>query len=148
MIVNSSDPRYERSRRARTFNVLNGIGTLASFITSIAVPGPSSDIPIALEKYSNLFIPGLQKLLPDLRNTQRQNIVSMSMKPIEEIPFGSDITRVLFFPKGAFRGVLSDHETRISEICPYLFEIEVAILDKGGRQRVVVETTSEPKDQP
>ena len=36
----------------------------ASFVTSVAVPGPRSDIPLGLEKYSNLLIPGVQKLLP------------------------------------------------------------------------------------
>lgn len=141
MIVNSGDPRYERTRRARTFRLLNGVGTLASFITSVAVPGPQSDIPLGLEKYSNLLIPGLQKLFPDIRDTQRQNIVSMTMKPIEEIPFGSDLSRVLFFPKGGFQGMLRGHETRISEICPHLFTIEVAVLDKSGKQQVTVDAT-------
>ncbi|MCU1230026.1 MAG: hypothetical protein JWO97_2910 [Acidobacteria bacterium] len=141
MIVNSSDPRYERTRRARTFRVLSGIGTLASFVTSVAIPGPQSDIPLGIEKYSNLLIPGLQKLFPDIRATQRQNIVSMTMQPIEEIPFGSDLSRVLFFPKGAFQGLLRGNETRISEICPHLFTIEVAILDKSGKQTVTVDAS-------
>lgn len=141
MIVNSSDPRYERSRRAKTFRMLNGIGTLASFITSVAVPGPQSDIPLGIEKFSNLLIPGLQKLFPDIRDTQRQNIVSMTMQPIEEIPFGSDLSRVLFFPKGAFQGMLRGHETRISEICPHLFTIEVAVLDKSGKQTITMDAS-------
>ncbi len=139
MIVNSGDPRYERSRRARTFRILSSIGTVASFVTSVAVPGPQSDIPLGLEKYTNLLIPGLQKLFPDIRDTQRQNIVSMTMKPIEEVPFGSDLSRVLFFPKGAFKGMLRGYETRISEICPHLFTIEVAVLDKSGKQTVTVD---------
>lgn len=141
MIVNSSDPRYERSRRAKTFRMLNGIGTLASFVTSVAVPGPQSDIPLGIEKFTNLLIPGLQKLFPDIRDTQRQNIVSMTMQPIEEIPFGSDLSRVLFFPKGAFQGMLRGHETRISEICTHLFTIEVAVLDKSGKQTVTVDAS-------
>ncbi len=141
MIVNSSDPRYERSRRAKAFRMLNGIGTLASFITSVAVPGPQSDIPLGIEKFTNLLIPGLQKLYPDIRDTQRQNIVSMTMQPIEEIPFGSDLSRVLFFPKGSFQGMLRGHETRISEICTHLFTIEVAVLDKSGKQTITTDAS-------
>lgn len=54
------------------------------------------------------------------------------MKEIEEIPFGSDITRVIFIPKKPMRGIIKGHETRISEVCPHYFKIEVAIIRKGA----------------
>jgi hypothetical protein len=136
MIVNSVDRRDERSTRGRAFRALAGLGTVVSFVTSVAVPGPGSDLPLALEKYSNLLIPGMEKIFPSLRESHRQNIVSQIMKPIEEVPFGSDVSRVLFFPKSSFRGLLRDNEVRISEICPYAFQIEVAVIKKGGKVTV------------
>lgn len=136
MMVNTVDRRDERSPRGKTFRVLAAIGTAASFVTSVAVPGPGSDIPLAIEKYSNLLIPGIEKLWPTLRETHRQNLVSQSMKPIEEIPFGSDLSRVLFFPKKPFRGLLRNQQTRISQICPYFFEIEVAVITKQNKHTV------------
>lgn len=134
MMVNSVDRRDDRSRRGRTFRALNGIGTAVSFITAVAVPGAGSDVPLALEKFSNLLVPGLEKLWPNLKETQRQNLVSQTMRTIEEIPFGSDLSRVLFFPKGAFRGLVTDHETRVAQICPFYFNIEVAVITKENRE--------------
>ena len=136
MMVNTVDRRDERSFRARTFQLLNFIGTAVSFGTAVAVPGSGSDLPLGLEKYSNLLIPGLEKLFPSLKEQQRQNIVSQTMKPIEEIPFGADITRVLFLPKKSFRGMVEGHKVRISQICPYYFKARVAIIKKGSQTEV------------
>ena len=136
MMVNTVDRRDERSKRSKLFRILNGVGTVASFVTSVAVPGPSSDAPLALEKFSNLLIPGIERLWPSLKETNRQNIVSQTMRNIEEIPFGSDVSRVLFFPKRSFRGLLKDHRVRISEICPFYFNIEVAVLKKDAKGTV------------
>lgn len=106
MVANTQDRRNERSKRSRTLLVLNGISTLASIVTSVAVPGPSSDLPLGLDKLRNLAIPGFEKLFPSMNEVQRQNIISMVMKPLEEIPFGSDITRIVFFPKRPMQGVI------------------------------------------
>lgn len=131
MVVNTVDRRDGRSNRTRIFTLLDLIGTSTSFITSVAVPGNSSDLPLGLEKYRNLLLPGLDKLFPSLKEQQRQNIVSQSMKEIEEIPFGSDITRVIFIPRKPIRGWIRGHDARISEICPFYFSVEVAIIQKG-----------------
>lgn len=130
MMVNSVDRRDERSARSKTLRTLQAVGTLASVVTSVAVPGAQSDFPLAIEKYNSLFLPGFEKLWPTLRETNRQNLVSQTMKTIEEIPFGSDLARVLFFPKREFRGLLAKHETRVARICPYHFDIEVAVIQK------------------
>lgn len=130
MMVNTVDRRDGRSTRSRLFKFLDALGTGTSFITSIAVPGNSSDLPLGLEKYSNLLIPGIDKLYPNFKEQNRQNIVAQAMKEIEEIPFGSDITRVVFIPKKTIRGLIRGHDTRISEVCPFYFKIEVAIISK------------------
>ena len=132
MVVNTVDRRDARSVRSKVFRALDLVGTGTSFVTSVAVPGPSSDLPLGLEKYRNLLIPGLDKLFPSLKEQNRQNIVSQTMKPIEEIPYGSDITRVIFVPKKPFRGLIRAHETRISEICPFFFKIEVAVIQNAA----------------
>ena len=142
MIVNSSDPREGRSTRSYVFRALNGFGTLASFIPGFAVPGPSSDLPVALEKYSNMFIPGMEKLFPNLQETHRQNVLAETMKQIEEVPFGSDLSRILFFPKKPMRGILRDHEVRVSEVCPFIFEVEVAVLKKNAKTTNNAATTT------
>jgi hypothetical protein len=136
MMVNTVDRRDERSLRSRIFQGLNGVGTAFSFVTAVARPGTNSDLTTALEKYSNLFIPGIEKLWPSLKEAHRQNIVSQTMKTIEEVPFGSDLSRVLFLPKRPFRGILQGQLVRISQICPYFFRVEVAIIEKGGKATV------------
>lgn len=132
MMVNTVDRRDGRSKRSLAFKLLEAVGTGASFVTAVAVPGPSSDLPLGLEKFRNLLIPSADRLFPSLKEQQRQNIVSQAMKEIEEIPFGSDVTRVIFIPKKPMRGIVKGHEARISEVCPYYFKIEVAIVKKGG----------------
>lgn len=106
MVLNTQERRDSRSTRSRIFLMLNGFSTLSSVVTSIAVPGSSSDIPLGLDKFRNLLIPGMEKLFPSLNEVQRQNITSMVMRPLEEVPYGSDITRLLFFPKRAIEGVM------------------------------------------
>jgi hypothetical protein len=136
MVVNTSDRRDERSFRARAFRLANLVGTGFSFVTAVAVPGSGSDLPLGLEKYSNLFLPGMEKLFPSKQEFHRQNLVSQVMKPIEEIPFGADLTRVLFVPRKAIKGLIPGHAVRISQICPYYFKAQVAIIKKGGRTDV------------
>ena len=132
MMVNTVDRRDNRSVRSKVFKALDFIGTGTSFVSAVAVPGPSSDLPLGLEKYRNLLIPGLDKLYPNYKEQQRQNIVSQAMKEIEEIPFASDITRVIFVPKKTIHGLLRGHDVRISEVCPFFFRIQVAIVTKSA----------------
>lgn len=71
MMVNTVDRRDGRSRRTLAFKILEGLGTAASFVTAIAVPPPGNDLPLGLEKYRNLFIPGADRLFPSLKEQQR-----------------------------------------------------------------------------
>jgi hypothetical protein len=132
MMVNTVDRRDGRSFRTKLFTTLDALGTAASLVTAIAVPGPSSDFPLGLDKYRNLLIPNAERLFPNFKEPQRQNIVSQAMKIIEEIPFGSDITRVIFIPRKQIDGVLRGHDVRISEVCTFFFKVDVAIIQKAG----------------
>lgn len=132
MMVNTVDRRDGRSFRTGLFKVLEGVGTATSFVTAIAVPGSGSDLPLGLDKYKNLLLPGAERLYSDFKEQNRQNLVSQAMKEIEEIPFGSDITRVLFIPKKSIEGLVRGHDVRISEVCPFYFKVNVAIVQKAG----------------
>ena len=136
MVANTQDRRDERSTRSRLLLTMNGLASLTSFITAIAVPGANSDLPLGLDKFKNLLIPSFEKLFPSLNEVQRQNIISMVIRPLEEIPFGSDITRIVFFPKKRIKGVLSNQpgakntELRISAVSISDACAEAAIIKK------------------
>lgn len=136
MVVNTVDRRDKRSVRSRVFDSLELVGLGAAFASAIKFPRRGRDLPIVTDSFSNLLVPGLEKVFPSFKEQNRQNIVSQVMKPLEEIPYGSDLTRVLFIPKRSIKGIVPDHRTRISQICPFYFKVEVAVIDKRGQTTV------------
>jgi hypothetical protein len=60
-----------------------------------------------------------------------QNALSMSLKPLEEIPFGSDITRILFVPKQPIKGIIQNHDVRISRICSNFVKGKAVIIKQN-----------------
>ena len=133
MVANTHDRRDERSLRSRSLLIANSLGSLTSFVTAIAVPGPSSDLPLGLDKFQNLLIPSFEKLFPSLREPQRINLITQTMKPLEEVPYGSDITRVIFFPKKPLKGVLPGYLVRFTGVSTYNLSAEAAIIKKNVR---------------
>lgn len=127
-IVNTHDERDATTTRSRVFKGLSLLGTAASFVTSVAVPGPTSDVPMALDKFANLLVPGLEKVFPSARETQRQNLISMLMKSIEEVPFGTTVMKKVFFPKSALSGLRTAYLFRIAQVCTQDFEVKVGIV--------------------
>lgn len=128
--ANTHDRRSDRSVRSMIFLGANLAGVGASFITSIAIPGASSDIPLGLEKYKNLLLPSMERLFPSMREVQRQNIISEVLPPLVEIPFGSDVSKYVFFPKREIYGVLPNYKVRIVSISSYKIKTRVALLQK------------------
>lgn len=122
--------RDERSIRSQVLRALNGAISFTSFVTAIAVPGPGSDLPLGLDKSNNLLIPSFEKLFPSMKEVQRQNILTMVMRNLEEVPFGGNIERKLFFPKGALEGIWPGHRVRISAVSTWDACAEVAIVKK------------------
>ena len=129
-IANTHDRRDERSLRSRILTVLNGSISFTSFVTAVAVPGPGSDLPLGLDKSNNLLIPSFERLFPSMKEVQRQNILTMVMRQLEEIPFGGSIERKIFFPKGALEGIWPGHRVRISGVSTYDSCATVAIIKK------------------
>ncbi len=66
-------------------------------------------------------------------NAQRRNVLTMTMQPLEVIPFGADISRVIFFPKTPLQGMMKDHLTRISRIDTSYFNIAITILENNKK---------------
>lgn len=129
MMVNTIDARDELSNRSVVLKYANALATVASFFTTTGI-WHGGNSPNIVTGFSNIAVPGFEKLFPSMKDTQRQNFVSMSMKPIEEIPFGADIARILFFPRHPFHGVIPGFEVRIGEIVTSEFNVKVAIIDK------------------
>ena len=67
-----------------------------------------------------------------MKEVQRQNIITMVMRPLEEIPFGSDVTRILFIPKGKLIGIQPDKVFRIGAVSTTGACSEVGIIKKTG----------------
>ena len=132
IVANTHDRRDERSTRSRILSAANGLSSLASFVTTVAVPGPSNDTILGLDQFKGLLIPSFEKLFPSLKEVQRQNIISMVMRPLEEIPFGSDVTRILFIPKGKLYGMIPGKVFRIGGVSTLGACAEVGIVKKAG----------------
>lgn len=134
VVANTHDRRTGRSKRSRIFLGANMLGSALSFGTSFLVPKPGSDLPIFLEKYQNLLIPTAEKLFPSLREVERQNIVSLILPPIVEVPFGTDVSKYVFFPKKSIFGVLPENKVRITSISSYNVKVRVGIVQKETLQ--------------
>lgn len=145
VMLNSVDPRDRRAPRSRILRAAEAVGVLASFVNAVAITPGRTKLPTYLDKYGNMLIPGYSKIFSSLKETERQNVVSMTMKPIEEIPYGSDLERKLFFPKGSITGVLKDHEVRIVELDPFRFAMRVAVLDKSATSTVTAASAPQPR---
>ncbi|MBZ5627694.1 MAG: hypothetical protein LAO06_02390 [Acidobacteriia bacterium] len=148
IVLNTSTVFEELSGRSRTFKVAEAIGLITSVVTAVAVPGASSDLPTGLDKYRNIFIPGMQRLWKDMADTHRQNLVNMTLKPIEELPFGAELSKVVFFPKGSFSGFVRGYDTRISQVCPYYFHATAAVLSNSASQLAPAAAGQSGSNQP
>jgi hypothetical protein len=51
------------------------------------------------------------------------------MQPMEEIAYGQDIERTVFFPRGSFEGVIRGYKTRIGAIDVSRYQIQIAVVD-------------------
>lgn len=132
VVANTHDRRDERSVRSRVFLGANILGAGTSFFTSFLTLKQSSDIPLFLDKYQNLALPSFQKLFPSMREVQRQNIITEVLPPLVEVPFGSDVSKHVFFPKKAIEGILPNYYVRISSISSYNINVKVGIVQKGN----------------
>jgi len=81
-----------KGRRAKLFNVLDGVVTLGAAM--VPVFGRNIERPIAI--MSGGLIPGLRKSFGDLSSQQLQNLTSMSWEGVEEIPAGGGKEKFIY----------------------------------------------------
>lgn len=85
-----------RGKKARLFNILDGVGTLAASLVPVFGRGLERGNSIM----SGGLIPGLHKAFGDLSSQQLQNLTSMSWDSIEEIPAGGSKEKYVFIQRG------------------------------------------------
>lgn len=100
------ESRENRSFRNKFLKGLQALTSLASFVTALTLPGAVSELPYGLDSFNSLLIPSYEKLFPDKREIRRNNIIKQFMLPLEEVAFGSQITKYLLFPKQPIRGLV------------------------------------------
>jgi hypothetical protein len=69
----------------------------------------------------------------DLGRQARANLSEQGFKDLEMVPAGAEVTRTLFIPKTAIRGLVRDREVRISSICPHRLGFEYSAVTETKR---------------
>jgi hypothetical protein len=133
LMVNTFEARDYESTRASGFRLLDLGTTIASFLGAVR-PSQAENLSRVNDSVTNLMVPALRRLLPDQKDTQRQNTMSMLMRPMEEVAYGTTLSRVLFFPKRSFSGYIRGYDTRIAAVDTGFFEVDVAVVDKRQKQ--------------
>ena len=103
-----------KGRKAKLFNVLDGVGTLAASLVPVFGRGIERGNSIM----SGGLIPGLRKAFGDLSSQQLQNLTSMSWDSIEEIPAGGSKEKYVFIQRGdqVFRNKSFDNESKKEKV--------------------------------
>jgi hypothetical protein len=132
-IMNGSfDIRAQGNSDAKAFKGLNVLAQLLSFVSGFtALTHNSDDVTKFATQFSGTLIPGMRSLFPDNQSIQKQNLVTLAMRLREEVPSGAKISRVIFYPKKPFTGLVGNNQTRISSINTANFSVDVAaVADK------------------
>jgi hypothetical protein len=85
-----------QGRKARLFNVLEGMSTLAATLVPVFGNGLAKSNNI----FQSGFLPGLRLALGDLSSQQLQNLTTMSWENVEEIPAGAGINKFIYVQRG------------------------------------------------
>lgn len=129
LMLNSVDARYQQEPRYKVRRSLQAIGLAGSFLTGLRF-WRGSALPF-FNAFNGVLLGNYDTILPTLNESQRQNLVTQAMQPLEQVAFGSDIAKVLFFPKSEFSGVLRGYRTRISTIDTNSFSMVVSVLNNS-----------------
>ena len=110
-IISIFDYQKQSSTKQQIINYLKSAGEVAAGAT-VFVHGADYSKVVAL--ITGVITPELEKrLLWDII-LHSKNLESRSFKELEEIPAGSGITRVVFFPRGGITGIIDKHRVYIS----------------------------------
>jgi hypothetical protein len=113
-----------KGRKAKLFNILDGVSTLAAALVPVFGKG--------LERGNSILngglIPGLHKTWGDLSSQQLQNLTSMSWDSIEEIPAGGSKEKYVFVQRGdqVFKNKKGNEDVEIHKQIKSLQGLEVS----------------------
>ena len=142
LMLNSVDARYQQEGRYKVRRTLQAFGLAGSFLSTLrAIKGSSS---LVFDAFNGVLLGNYDTILPSLNQSQRQNLVTQAMQPIEQIAFGSDIAKVIFFPKTEFNGLVRGYRTRISTIDTNSLQINVSVLSDVSTAKVKSDVQAVP----
>lgn len=127
IMESTSSIRAESDGRNRAVSIMEAIGSIGTFILNVFEA--KGQVPNMISNWSNVIIPGYKRYAPSLTEIQRANLIRDIMQPMEEIAYGQDIERTVFFPRGHFEGVIRGYKTRISAIDVSRYQIQIAVVD-------------------
>ena len=81
---------------------------------------------------------------PDMSENHRAALLTQGMKSLEEVPFGAEIVRFVFFPKTDIYGVLPNKVVRIESVDTSQFFIPVGVIKRDGGGKGTASTTNPP----
>lgn len=70
--------------------------------------------------------------VPNLAEKHRSAILTQGLRSLEEVPFGAELRRVVFYPKGEFGNLIPKHRARIATVDTSEFSISVAVIQRLG----------------
>jgi len=73
--------------------------------------------------------------VPNLGEKHRSAILTQGLRSLEEVPFGAELRRVVFYPKGEFGNLIPKHRARIATVDTSEFSISVAVIQRVGTKR-------------
>lgn len=69
---------------------------------------------------------------PDMSENHRAALLTQGMKALEEVPFGAEIVRFVFFPKTDIYGILPNKVVKIESVDTSQFFIPVGVIKRDG----------------
>lgn len=143
IILDSAFIRFDRSRQRDFHNILQAAGSFGSFLTTGHILGGIQPIQI-LDAYNGLVLPGLDKFFPSHGDAEQTNLHRDLMQNVEQVGYGTVMTKYLLFPSGFFRGLYPNAKTRIGTIYPYNATLSVAYVTQAGTISVQPKTAAPP----
>lgn len=118
----------DHSHRTRIISGLDALGDFAGVFANIF--GPASDeTSRIIAGFETLFMPKIREVWPDRADLQRSNLMRDLMRPMEEIPYGGDVERVVLFPKGSLETIVSGRPARIKSVRTDEYIVTSAIIE-------------------
>ncbi|MBE9130078.1 hypothetical protein IQ258_29090 [Coleofasciculus sp. LEGE 07081] len=138
--VQGALPMMEGLSNQRQFvTILDSLGDIGTFFfTLFHSLGEAGD---SLALINSLLVPKVKEIWPDRSEIHRANLLRDLMRPMEEVSYGTDLEKIVLFPKNPFRSVFKDQETRIRTIRTDDYQITIAVIEQKGSVRGT-------KDQP